>query len=374
MTLPPARPPTALRVIGALWLGFAALATLGLAGELWLRIQRERTWKAAEHFRAHNVFFANNEELNAAQRNLWRKPWLKYEPGARAELTAGGEHFVVAINSLGYRTHEFSPGKPAGTLRVLCLGGSTTVAGRTNDETYPALLEAKLRQRYPGVPLEVLDLGVSGTTTARWLAWLDKLLAFDPDVVVQYEAINDIAWLDLPHYAEAHPLLQTLRGSLLLERLLGFDAAALDPEIEETLQRFAEMDRRCRERDVRYLTASFAGPDPERLDVETRGHLDANMEFWTQSYPLPDYATYAAILARHNARLQEFTARRHIDRVLVDAQLRDPALFIDACHLTPTGIERLATAFLPEVASLLHGRPGFPRSAPSQPTTPIRFK
>lgn len=344
-----------------LWLAFAGLVSLGLGGELWLRVERQRTWRAAQRFRAGNVFFANSEQLNAAQPRIWRKPWLKYEPGARAELVTGGEHFVVEINSLGYRTREFSPTKPAGTVRVLCIGGSTTVAGRTNDETYPALLEAKLRLRYPDTSIEVLDLGVSGTTTERWLSWLDKVLAFDPDVVVQYEAINDIAWLALPHYAEAHPWLPTLRRSLLLQRLLPFDPSVLDSESEGTLERFAEMDRRCRERGVGYLTASFAAPDAGRLDPELRAHLDANMEFWTPAFPLPDFATYAAILARHNARLQDFTARRHINRVLVHTQLGDPALFIDACHLTPVGIERLADAFLPEVAGLLRDRPAFAR-------------
>ena len=35
-----------------------------------------------------------------------------------------------------HRTREFERPKPAGLLRVVCIGGSTTVAGRTNEETY----------------------------------------------------------------------------------------------------------------------------------------------------------------------------------------------------------------------------------------------
>ena len=356
------RPP-ALRALAALWLSFSALAILGLAGEAWLRIERERVRKAAEGFRTGNVFFAQGDALHAGTRTLWHKPWRKYEPGARAEVVAGGERFVIEINRLGYRTREFSPRKPEGTVRVLCVGGSTTVAGRTNDETYPALLEAKLSGRWPGLPIEVLNLGVSGVTSEHWLGWLDKLLSWEPDVIVQYQGINDIAWVHLPRYAERHPWRRRLHDSLLLERLLGFDPAELDPEIQGTLERFREMDRRSREQGVAYLTATFAAPDAERASEGFRRHLETETAFWTRHFPLRSYAAYAAILARYNSRLVEFTARERINRVLVYEQLRDPALFIDDCHFTPEGIDRLAEAFLPAVADLVDDRPAFRRWA-----------
>jgi len=355
--------PAVRRALAALWLGLAGLAIFGLAGELWLRIRWERAWKASASFRAGNVFFANSAEMNAGDRSLWHKPWRKYEPGARVELQAGGERFVIAINRLGYRTREFSPEKPAGTVRVLCIGGSTTVAGRTNDETYPALLEAKLRRRWPGLPLEVLNLGVSGVDSEDWLGWLDKLLSFDPDVIVQYEAINDIAWLHLPRYAARHPWRRRLYDSLLLERLLGFDPGVLEPDIRGTLRRFEEMDRRCRQRGVAYLTATFAAPDAQRANEEFRQHLDTSVAFWTRHFPLRSWATYSAILARHNALLVEFITRHGINCVLVHQRLTGPALFIDACHFTPPGIDQLSEAFLAPVADLVEARPSFRRWA-----------
>ena len=354
--------PAALVVV-ALWLGFAGLATLGLGGELWLRIEREQAWKASERLRSGNVFFSNLTALNAGDRALWHKPWRKYEPGARAELVVGGRRFLVQINRLGYRTREFSPQKPEGTVRVLCIGGSTTVAGRTNDETYPALLEAKLRERWPGLPVEVLNLGISGVNSEDWLGWLDKLLSWDPDLIVQYEAINDISWLDLPRYASRHPFHRRLNDSLLLERLLGFDPKALDPDLRSTLRCVEEMDRRCRNRGVAYLTATFAAPDVSKAGREMRQHLDTNIGFWTRYFPLRSYPIYAAILARHNSFLAEFTAHHGIDRVLVHERLGDPALFIDVCHLTPEGIDQLAEAFLPAAADIVEARPAFRRWA-----------
>jgi lysophospholipase L1-like esterase len=351
--------PLARRGLAALWLAGAGLCIAGLAGELFLRIVRERAWKESERYRTGNIFFANSLEMNAGQRALWRKPWRKYEPGAKLELSAGGELFRIEINSQGYRTREFSETKPAGTVRVLCIGGSTTVAGRTNDETYPALLEARLRRRWPGLPLEVLNLGTSGVGSDLWLAWLDKLLAWQPDVVVQYEGINDISWLELPAYAARHPIRRVVQDSLLLERLLGFAPANLDPEISETLERRLEMHRRCRARDVAYLGATFAAPDAARASPEFRGLLDVSAEFWTRYFPLRRFALYSAVLARHNALFREFTDRHRINRVLVHEELTDPALFVDACHLTPEGIDRLAGVFEPAVADLVSDRPAF---------------
>jgi hypothetical protein len=37
--------------------------------------------------------------------------------------------------------------------------------------------------------------------------------------------------------------------------------------------------------------------------------------------------------------------------------LQDPALFIDVCHFTPEGIERLADTFVPVVAGLVRDTP-----------------
>jgi lysophospholipase L1-like esterase len=354
--------PSRLRVVRALgfaWLALAAAVIAGLAGELWLRVEWYQRLKVAERFGASNVFFANLTELNAGDRTLWAKPWFKYRPGARAEVTAGGEHFVIQINSHGFRTHEFPLPKPRGLVRVVCIGGSTTVAGRTNDETYPALLEAKLRARHPGLPVEVLNLGVSGVTHEHWLTRLDRVFAYEPDVVVQYEAINDISWRQLPRFAQAHPFWRVARSSLLFDRLFPFPFDALEPYLADSLDTLGAIATACRERGIEYLAASFASPDLRRMSPEMTSHLDISSEFWGRRFPMHSYATYAAILERYNRRFVEYVHRHHIAHVLVHEQITDPALFIDVCHFTPPGIELLAESFLPTVDGLLTQVPAY---------------
>ena len=122
--MPGSRPRPLLRALATLWLALSGLVIAGLVAELWLRVDRAGSLRASERFRSRNVFFAHTPQLNAASRTLWLKPWFKYRPRARAELVIGGEHFLVEINSRGFRTAEFALPKPPGLVRVACIGGS----------------------------------------------------------------------------------------------------------------------------------------------------------------------------------------------------------------------------------------------------------
>jgi lysophospholipase L1-like esterase len=238
-------------------------------------------------------------------------------------------------------------------VRVVCIGGSTTVAGRTNDETYPAWLEAKLRARNPGLAVEVLNLGVSGVGHEHWLRRLSQVFSYGPDVVVHYEAVNDLSWRQLPRFAEAHPWQRAAYRSLLFERAVPFPIDALEPYLADSLDTIGELARQCRDRGITYLASSFAAPDPRRLRPEIRDHLDVNTEFWGRRFPLHSYATYASIIGRYNERFVEYVNRHHIAHVRVHERISDPELFIDVCHFTPTGIELLAETFLPAVEDLV---------------------
>ena len=134
-----------IRGLAVVWLAFAATVIAGLVGEVWLRYERHQAYLASERFRETNVFFANHMELNAGNHSLWLRRWKEYQPGARAAVVARNVRFVIQMNSYGFRTHEFQVPKPEGMVRIICIGGSTTFAGRTNEDTYPALLEASLR-------------------------------------------------------------------------------------------------------------------------------------------------------------------------------------------------------------------------------------
>jgi lysophospholipase L1-like esterase len=97
----------------------------------------------------------------------------------------------VHINSQGTRGPEFSPDKPAGTLRILSLGDSRTFGwGLSEQETYTARLQHLLQQQAGGGrTIETINAGVNAWSYPQMLVYLrDRALAYHPDFVLVGEA------------------------------------------------------------------------------------------------------------------------------------------------------------------------------------------
>jgi lysophospholipase L1-like esterase len=80
-----------------------------------------------------------------------------------------------------------------GVARVLCLGGSTTASGNSKGAagSFPTFLSEILTERL-GVPVEVINAGISGWTSAEMLcAWFLYFKDYQPDLLVIHEAVND---------------------------------------------------------------------------------------------------------------------------------------------------------------------------------------
>ncbi len=75
-------------------------------------------------------------------------------------------------------------------IRIMALGDSLTAGyGLAANESFPAQLERELNAR--GIPVQVINAGVSGDTTAGGLARLDWALADSPDLVILALGAND---------------------------------------------------------------------------------------------------------------------------------------------------------------------------------------
>lgn len=80
-----------------------------------------------------------------------------------------------------------------GVARVLCLGGSTTASGNSQGArgAFPFFLAEILTERL-GLPVEVINAGISGWTSAEMLcAWFLFFQDYRPDLLVIHEAVND---------------------------------------------------------------------------------------------------------------------------------------------------------------------------------------
>lgn len=80
--------------------------------------------------------------------------------------------------------------KPLDVYRIICLGGSTTFLG---NPSYPEILHEMLKGKYPNKKIEVLNAGMEAFSTQdAIIQYLFYLKETDPDLIIFFEAINDI--------------------------------------------------------------------------------------------------------------------------------------------------------------------------------------
>lgn len=97
-------------------------------------------------------------------------------------------------NTHGTRGADFVVPKPAGTFRIVCVGGSTTYETGVLDDAraYPALMGEKLRE-LGRADVEVINAGVPGYTSFECLIELAlRVLEWQPDLVLFYDNTNDV--------------------------------------------------------------------------------------------------------------------------------------------------------------------------------------
>ncbi len=298
--------------------------------------------------------------MAANVKSLWEIRCQKYKANALLDQTIGKERYIVKTNSYGFRTKEFEMQKPNGVYRIICIGGSTTVQGQTNDGTYPAILERMLKKRYPNLHIEVLNFGISATQSDYWLHRLDDLFRFQPDLIIQYNAVNDISWRYLAwHNNTCVNKLKYLwrRGlnlSFLLQRLFPLDTSFFDDCFMITLENYGKMSEEAKLRGTEYIVGSFAAPDYKLVSKAFEEFLDYNVQYvWGRALNLKYYLPYYKILSRYNRLFRSYVKENNLSAVFVDKSISNPDLFVDICHMTPEGIEKLAHAFYNRVIKII---------------------
>jgi len=160
-------------------------------------VNRQREWLAGLVLAGVSVLMAFGA-IEVGVRTLHLVPDRFWEPdpvrGARLIAGRAGwwtqeeREFVVPvqINALGLRDAERAYAKPAGVFRILVLGDSFVEAMHVRlEETFPRLLESRLRTATGDTRVEVISAGVSGYGTASEVLYFEhEGKRFAPDLVV----------------------------------------------------------------------------------------------------------------------------------------------------------------------------------------------
>jgi len=122
--------------------------------------------------------------------------WVELLPSAKVILKNPDTGNLVEFktNSFGARGPEPAVPKPAGVLRVLCLGDETTLGAELPEsDAYPAQLREILTARL-GSRVEVINAGIPGNCPRLAALQLrHRLMALQPDLVLLHFDMSDVA-------------------------------------------------------------------------------------------------------------------------------------------------------------------------------------
>ena len=275
-------------------------------------------------------------------------------------------------NAHGTRGADFGVPKPAGTTRIVCIGGSTTYETGVHDdrETYPAVMGELLRTKHGRADVEVIDAGVPGYTSFESLILLAlRVLEWQPDYVLYYDNTNDVH----PRLVEPAVFASDDAGyrkpwdddvrwwdHSLVVRWLGVQMG-FSP-------RNALVDRATREEnEARDKAAALARNSPQwfRRNLEEMAALCAArgaklvLASWASCPSKGDFAgeeLYQRAFRENNAVLAEVARAKQLPWFDFEpAMSKDPALWVDGAHVNERGAALKAELFARFVAEHVLG-------------------
>ncbi|MBI5365174.1 MAG: SGNH/GDSL hydrolase family protein [Planctomycetes bacterium] len=339
------------RALAALALGFV-LVEVGWRVYLFQVASPERQGK-----------FARLDQMPASAFRFRPHPHLVYALNERF-VSADGKN---RHNAHGTRGPDFAVPKPAGTTRIVCIGGSTTYETGVHDdrETYPAVMGELLRTRHGRANVEVVNAGVPGYTSFESLILVAlRALEWEPDVVLYYDNTNDVhprlvepavftsddagyrkPWDDDVRWWD-HSLVVRWLGvqtgfsprNALVDRATRAENAALDPSnaLAQNPPRWfrrnlEEMAALCAARGTKLVLASWAW-------CPTKGDF-AGEELYQRAF------------RENNAVLAEVARSQSLPWFDFEpAMSKDPALWSDGAHVNERGAALKADLFARFVA------------------------
>jgi len=272
------------------------------------------------------------------------------------------------INSLGFRGEEIEKDKPEDTYRIVVMGGSTTFAVYLPwNESAPYFMQEDLRNRFQTDNIEVINGGLTGSTTAETLhRLLSQVLEIDPDMVVIYHGYNDLFprvfdnyESDYYHFRNSDPTNPPGLTRFMLYRLFlrVFSPSAFHENynLANKVWRTGNLPPTDTQRTLNYLS-SDASAFELNLEaaiqvLQARGiqpvlaSFAINPDVWHWNDYIPMYLWELGI-AEHNEVISELAERHNVPLVpFLESTMGWPGLFNDSIHMTNYGNKYKAMVF-----------------------------
>jgi lysophospholipase L1-like esterase len=276
--------------------------------------------------------------------------------------------WTMRTNGLGLREdHELSA-TPA-DLRVLVAGDSHTFGVCSNNESFPNLLEERLRALHPGRTVEVINAGQAGYSFYNYFGTLLRFEAFAPQVfVVAVYGGNDFGEaVYLYHRFRGTKPSQWKRRSLAIRNEALKDApyamgqcynslfsfahqpGQLDIARQASIQICKEIDQVCRARGIELVVVHI----PAACDCRwTKPHRDVERAL-AEIDLRPDELEGNRILGADLVRALDESGIATLDMVPIFAEQPAPPYWNEDLHMDVTAHRLIAEALEPFVEARL---------------------
>lgn len=255
-------------------------------------------------------------------------PYVGFAPRPLFEPDGSGRLVTAPGKRRLFNEQSFAAVKPPGTVRVFCLGGSTTY-GRPYDDrgSFAAWLRALLPALDPARVYEVVNAGGISYASYRVAVLMEELAGYEPDLFVVYTGQNE--FLEQRTYADvlARPrwflalssALASLRSFTLAHALVAPDAPplgggreVLSDEVAPILDRTFGPDDYTRDDRLRGVVVEHFEHELRRMVALARG-AGAEIVLVTPASSLRDCAPFksvpdAGLDADARARLERLVA------------------------------------------------------------------
>lgn len=287
------------------------------------------------------------------------KPNLKFKFENHRLIPAKEDERVYwSSNSWGFRGPEFSVQKPEGTIRIVCLGASTTEGvNQSDEETYPYLLGKELEKRFPNQKFEVINAGHHGLRSFDLLELMKmRVFPLNPDIIIHYEAHNDLspAYFMKGIYKMVSRLQMTsalyhfVRDRFLWSSGIYFPhqfyVSRDNPSIVRYQKALREMAKEVKRQNMTLILSSFSTVASEDYRFEGKDYSKAT-HYHEQFYPLTFGEIQKAYGAMSDAA-REVAREENVSFADVAPKLpKNSEHFGGIIHMTVKGHQKLAEAF-----------------------------
>lgn len=253
----------------------------------------------------------------------------------------------VVTDQFGFVNHPVQVPKPAGVIRVVCIGGSTTHEDNPGGNRTTDFLQKLLDAEYPAGSIEIINCGIAGSGSNELRRHARDYLKYEPDLILYYEGINDIvAHLNARNWLS--PLWkQALRISWALRRCFNRELVLDDETFEKiwhntTQRNLLAIYLAAKEAGVPMAGVSFAYAQKKEMTWQEANYMEFNARTsWGGG--LATFDTVAHLIDLHNQYLKSLFEELGLGYFpFAENFSHGMSHFKDLCHMTPLGMQERA--------------------------------